>query len=283
MVSFEDIAKFFGSNIKALEVVSVLRDAKPAARMMIAEEKIAEAIGFLGNCGLSCTTSDFKVKKHDGAAESSSYSDAGITIPSDSAEKGYFFLYAAKEKEKSEHVKLLENSGRHKELGIALGYPECCAAFYKEHSPQNGNVSPDLTLEVLKRSQGFQFPFEMNIAARHFDVSLISHFPCSFHCTSSLEIAKNNFRLLSSQDPEIAEGFKSSLKTAAIYTDTQGVFLLKGPILEGNRLSYTGIKGTQENQLCAMLKSSDFITIHNNNRIALYGFEMKNVGVMLFQ
>ena len=38
----------------------------------------------------------------------------------------------------------------------------------------------DLTLKVLKNSGGFEFSFYNNIAARHFDVALLSHFPVFF-------------------------------------------------------------------------------------------------------
>ncbi|MBI2138749.1 hypothetical protein HYU13_04120 [Candidatus Woesearchaeota archaeon] len=145
----------------------------------------------------------------------------------------------------------------------------------------------DFTLAALKGSTGFQFPYQMNIAARHFDISLLSHFPCSFNCQPSLEIAKKNLQMMQQLDPSLSTEFEEALKTAVIYTESQGVFLLKNPRMEdgveGDRLYYNGLMGTKDNQLCQVLRVEDFIKIKNKGRIVISGLEIKNIGIMIFR
>ncbi|MBI2576523.1 hypothetical protein HYV84_04880 [Candidatus Woesearchaeota archaeon] len=283
MNPFEGIADFFGSKIKALEIAAVIHGNKPAARIMINQAELGETQKWCGENSLASIASDFKVRKQDtGRPCQSPYSDKGAKIPKESLEDGYFFLYLAKEQEKAEEAKLLEQDGKHKELGIALGYPECCSAFFEKNFPEQSKHRNDFTLLSLGNSSGFQFPWQMNITARHFDISLLSHFPCSFRCSHSLEIAKQNFSMLSEHGSSLAAQFESEMKTAAIYTDTQGVVLLKSPILEGSRLSYDGINATQDNQLSNLLRNAEFLTIEAKGRIVINGLKFTNIGLMVF-
>jgi len=278
----------FGSKIKALEIFSVMHGIKPAARIMVDQAELGETQKWCKENSIAAIASDFKVRKQDAWKQDApskypaAYSDKGAKIPKDSREEGYFFLYLAKEQGKAEEAKLLEQDGKHKELGILLGYPECCSAFFEKHFPGQSRHSNDFTLLSLGNSSGFQFPWQMNICARHFDISLLSHFPCSFQCAPSLEIAKRNCSLLSEHDINLAMQFESDMKAAVIYTDTQGVVLLKNPNFEGSRLIYGGIKATQDNQLSNFLRSAESITIETKGRIVINGLKFTNLGLMVF-
>ncbi|MBU0628376.1 MAG: hypothetical protein KKC75_04245 [Nanoarchaeota archaeon] len=269
----------FKSNIKALEIFLVLKGAKPAARIMADEDEEDKILGIILEKGLNYSISDFKVLKVD---KEKGYSDKGIKVDPKSNENGDFFVYISKDKDITEKAKILEAENKHKELGILLGYPSCCAEFFEKHFEEESKRNNDFTLAVLKSSDGFSFPFYTNIGARHFDLALLSHFPCSFSCAASLEIAKKNLELIKQEDKEFAEVIEGMLKGAIVYTETEGVFLLRNPELEHNRICYQGIISTKNNQMYESLKNAEHIDIISKNRIKLGDLEIKNIGFMLF-
>lgn len=269
----------FKSNIKALEIFYVLNGVKPAARIMADENEKDRILGIILEKGLNYAISDFKVLKDDKEKE---YSDKGVKVDSNAGEKGYFFVYVSKDKEVAEKAKLLESENKHKELGILLGYPSCCAEFFEGHFEEESRRNNDFTLASLKNSDGFSFPFYVNIGARHFDLALLSHFPCSFNCAASLEAAKGNLELIKKDDKEFAEVIEGMLKGAVVYTETEGVFLLRYPQLEHNRMHYHGIISTKNNQMYELFKNAEHVDIMSKDRISVGGLEIKNIGIMLF-
>jgi len=275
----QDLRKIFQSNIKSLEILYILEGIKPSARIMVKEEEKDKILDFFKEKGLNYTLSDFKVIKQD---RDKVYSDKGIKVPIDSEKKGYFFVYVSKDKKLAEKAKNLENENKHKELGILLGYPKCCAEFFEKHFEEESKKQNDFTLSSLKNSDGFQFPFYANIAARHFDLALLNHFPCSFNCKDSIELAKKHLAVIEKYDKEAAGIIKGMLEGAIVYTEGNGVFLLRRAELEHNRLYYKGIMASKNNQLYESLKNADYIEIINKNRLRLDDLEIKNVGMMLF-
>ena len=275
----KNLREIFVSNIKALEILYILEDVKPAARIMVKDEDREKVFSFFKENGLKYDVSGFKVIKQE---EDKAYSDKGIKVSIDSIEKGYFFVYVSKDEMKTLEAKRLEEEGRHKELGLALGYPLCCAEFFEEHFEEESKKNNDFTLRTLKKSDGFEFSFFSNIAARHFDLALLNHFPCNFNCEKSVEMAEKHLEVIEKHDKEMADVIIGMLKGAIIYTETEGVFLLRRPILEHNRLYYKGVMGTGSNQLSESLKNAEYIEMLSKSRIRLNRLELKNLGVMLF-
>jgi len=275
----DTLRTIFQSTIKALEILYVLEGIKPAARIMVNEDKKGQIANFLKENNLYYTISNFKIKKADNEKD---YSDKGIKVPADSSEIGYYFFYISKSKEKTEEARLLEDKNEHKNLGILLGYPECCSEFFERNFPIESKKQNDYTLASLKNSDGFQFPFYTNIASRHFDVSLLSHFPCSFNCNDSIELAKKYLELIRKYDKKLADIIEGMSKGAVLYTETKGVFLLRYPELEHNRLFYKAVMASKNNELYELLKNAEFIEIINKNMIILDSFEIKNIGIMVF-
>lgn len=275
----QDLRNIFQSNIKSLEILYLLEGVKPVARIMVKEEDRDKILGFFKERNISYAISNFKVVKQD---RDEVYSDKGIKIPINSKEKGYFFVYISKQKELAERAKILENENKHKELGVLLGYPECCAEFFEENYREESKKQNDFTLVSLKNSDGFQFPFYTNIVSRHFDIALLNHFPCSFNCKDSIELAKKHLGIIEKDDKETAEIIKGMLKGAVVYTETNGVFLLRYPRLDFNRLYYKGIMSSKNNQFYESLKNVDYIEIVKKDRIILDNLVIKNIGVMLF-
>jgi len=274
----QTLRNIFQSNIKSLEILYVIEDVKPTARIMVNEDETDKVFNFFKEKELNYAISDFKVVKQD---KDKVYSDKGVKVSIDSSEKGYFFVYVSKDIEKANAAKKSENENKHKELGILLGYPECCAEFFEEHFEEESRKQNDFTLATLKNSEGFEFPYYTNIASRHFDLTLLNHFPCNFNCKHSIELAKRNLEVIRKHDEETVKIIEGMLKGAVLYTGN-GVYLLRQPFLEHNKLFYKGVMGSKNKQLYESLKNAEYVEIVKNNRIILDGLMMKNVGIMLF-
>src|SRR3989338_8765868 len=155
-----ELQKVFHSITKSLEILYVIENAKPCARILAFEDEVGKIISFLDENGLNYSISDFKVLKQ--TLQSDFYSDKSIKIPKSDARKGHFIIYISKNRETSEKAKAAETENNHFSLGLMLGYPQCCCDFFEKNFD---NKNTDLTLRVLQNSAGIEFPFHSNIAA----------------------------------------------------------------------------------------------------------------------
>ncbi len=276
-LKINEIQNIFNSLIKSLEIVYLLEDIKPVTRIMV-HEKDKGLFSFLNKNNLSYLKSDFKIKKQDNGA----YSDKGIKIDVKSKEEGYFFVYVSKKKELAKAAKQLESRGKHMELGLLLGYPKCCSEFFERNYEEQSKRNNDFTLIALRNSNGFIFPFYTNIATRHFDISLLSHFPCRFNCSCSIKIAKQRLELIKEYSKETADLIEGIMKGAVIYSEDRGVFLLRYPRLKDSKIFYQGIMATRNNKIYELLRNAEYIEILNKNSIAIGKIEINNIGIMLF-
>lgn len=272
----EELQTIFNSTIKALDVLYVLENIKPVSRIMVKEDH-RSIIKFLEQNNLFCETSNFKIKKTD----NTDYSDKGVKLPLD--KKGSYFLYISKNKELTEKAKYLEEKEKHYELGIILGYPECCSEFFKKNFPAESKKNNDYVFPALENSKGFKFPFHTNIIARHLDLNLISHFPCNFNCSKSITTAKNNLECIKKHSAEIGKVIEGMLKGAVIYTKRRELFLLRNFNIEKNKLFYNSIVSSTNNELAVKLKQNKAIEIINKNSIKIEDKELKNIGFMIFE
>ncbi|MBS3131678.1 hypothetical protein J4212_04565 [Candidatus Woesearchaeota archaeon] len=261
-----DLTGLFRSKIKALEMLSLIEGTKPCARIMVHERDLKKVLDFFSENKIHTAISGFKVKKE---SSNSHYSDKSMKINPNSNEKGHFFVYASKTKELAENAKKHESEGKHFELGIALGYPKCCCRFFTENFSED---SYDLTLKTLRNSQG-DFHFQNNIAARHFDFSLLFHFPCSFDCRESLRISKTSLEILENSSKETAALFVKKLKSGIIYTKGNGVFLLEEYEKEGNKIKIIKITGTADNGLFNGLSNAGEFEFDKDKKISVEGKE----------
>ena len=165
---------------------------------------------------------------------------------------------------------------------MALGYPECCAAFFQKYHQEQEKKNNDYVLPTLKESQGFAFPFQTNVAVRFLDLTLLNHFPCNFNCRKSIEIANKNLGIIGKHSAELRNILEGMLKGAVLYTETQGIFALRYASLKGNNLSFQGMMASESNEIYGQIKNSALITIVDKNKIIIKGREISNIGFMLF-
>ena len=80
-------------------------------------------------------------------------------------------------------------------VGELLGYPECCRNWFKYYWQDNQFLDDIL---AMYENSGFstEGPWQLNFFYRYMGARLVSHMPCSFNCSNSLEIANANFNLM---------------------------------------------------------------------------------------
>ena len=275
----KDLQTVFHSITKSLEVFYVIKGIKPCARILIFEDKLEETKEFLKNQNLFFEVSKFKVLKQN--IQSEFYSDKSIKINKDDKRKGHLFLYISKDKNITIDAKNAEENNDHMGLGLLLGYPKCCTEFFSKHFSEN---KTDLTLKTLENSKGFEFSFLNNICTRHFDVSLLSHFPHSFECTPSLEMAKNNLELINEDSKEIADFFEKMLKCLVIYTGKEGIILARNFSRNENSISYSSVISTSNSKLYYLVSSKEKLQIENKNKFTVNEITIEGIdyGIIIF-
>ena len=290
----QNLSVLFKSTIKTLEILYVLENKKPAARILVNEDDLDSIIDFIKNNDLEYSLSNFKLKKIN---SNSYYSDKSVKISKDSEEHGYFSVCISKIKELAEKANAYQENNMHLELGIVLGYPKCCCDFFKEQFNENNY---DLTLSALENSEGYEFPFQTNIATRHFDISLLNHFPCNFNCKPSIEIAKENLGIIKNFSEQLHGSFINIMKCTVLYNNN-GVFLLnnykilkksQGDFLVPqkskifveikNELIFKNIVTTNKNNLYDLLIKNKKIGIIDKNKIKINNKEIDDIGLMVF-
>ena len=273
------LQQIFHSITKSLEVLYVLEGSKPCARILVPEEELEKAADFLDESRLDYSVSDFKVLKQ--ALHSEFYSDKSIKIGKNDSRKGHLFVYISKTKNFAEKAKIAEEKNNHFELGLILGYPKCCCDFFEKNFDENNT---DLTLMALKYSHGFEFSFYCNIAARHFDVSLLSHFPHNFNCEESIKIAKNNLKIIENHSKQLAVMLSGVLQSAVVYTLEEGIFLFRNYEKNNNEIIYRNVLSTEKSKLYFLLNSNNKLKIIDKNNFAVNDITIHGdkFGVMVF-
>ena len=274
-----ELQQIFHSITKSLEVLYVIEGIKPCARILVYEDEVNKVVDFLNENGLRSAISDFKVSKQ--ALHSEFYSDKSIKLQKNAQEKGHFFVYISKNKELAEKAKIAEEKNNHFEFGSILGYPKCCCDFFEKNFDENNT---DLTLKTLKYSTGLEFPFYTNIAARHFDVTLLSHFPHSFECEESIAIAKNNLKAIQKYSKQLAVMFAGILQGIVVYTLEEGIFLFRKYEKAGDKIIYGDILNTAKSKLYFLLNSNKKLKIIDKNNIVVNDVNIggDKFGVIIF-
>ncbi len=163
----------FGSKTKVNEILFLLKDLKPVVRQGFYSHELEKVKEFCQKNNLFLELSPYKI-----IMEGENYSDQGKKVDKNHPQ-GMFFVYISKNQKSALLANLYETKGDHYNLGLALGYPECCCKFYQEQF-EKGNLAPEFN----------NYNDLINIKNRKTDQAIISHFPCSSNCQKSIELAQ---------------------------------------------------------------------------------------------
>jgi hypothetical protein len=110
-------------------------------------------------------------------------------------------------------------------LGRVLGYPSCCVRSFCERWPEaQARHTGDLIPLVIKSSGPGPFDWRTNVLGRYFNRCLLQHFPCTFGCRPSIELAELTLRHLNIKEPVLANSIKRLMCAPVIYTEQAGIF-----------------------------------------------------------
>ena len=228
----EHLQETFTYLTKALEVLFVLEGTKPIARISLHQNELQNVLVFCERRQLRCAVSDFKIIHVQ--TEDKGVANKGVKVALASKIKGDLFLYVGKDQKLVEQAKQAEAENDHEQLGRLLGYPSCCIKFFKSEYDQEVVKENDYIAPALRNTRqetdgaGSAVSFYNNVILRYFDIGVLSHYPCSFTCSTSVELAKNNLEIVARYSPQLAEMMVTMLKCPVVFTEYDGAHILQG-------------------------------------------------------
>jgi hypothetical protein len=208
-MNLDNLISIFGSRSKALEIFYLIHNAKSVVRHGFYDKELIKVKDFCEKNNLAIEIAPYKVILAD---PENKFSNKGFKTSIEDPRSGMHFVYISRDEQKAAEANTYEYKNDHKRLGLLLGYPECCCDFFVKNEPERSRLDNDYLLCTLKNSKGLSFPFQNNIAIRDKDITLLSHFPCSFSCQKSIEIAKKHLKLISELDTNLAMKYVNDLK-----------------------------------------------------------------------
>jgi len=269
------------STLSFLDCMYVAKGLKRTSIVFMDEKRIHLLQKFCSINNLHFELSDRKFLLPYDPSKGNFSNNTGHVVPSNNP-RGYFAVFISKDLLEVQLAKFYYSAGDHIKMGAILGYPKCCSKFFERCIGNTLNHTKDYIPNAITDTN--QYNFLNNRALRYFDISLISHFPCSLACPTSQAIAKEKLAFLREEYPKIATFFEKYLKSMVIYTEKQGVFFSNDYSLKSNLVKYREFHGTVENGLFHKLKEASEITIlsHNSLRIGKELLE-EDICILLFK
>lgn len=276
----------FLDRLSALEILFLLNDLKPLVRLCVKGKYLKPMKKFCDSQKLYMESNDnYKLVKV--LDINKNYSNKSVFVPLRYKIKDTYWLeenylvYISKKKNLCKKASDFEVKQKG-ELGLLLGYPECCCRFFEDNFVKAARKNVDFVLLALSRFR--QFQFYNNICLHPFGVSLLSHFVCSFECKQSLYLAKRNLNFLKRFCPGIFDIFITSLKSFVVYTEYQGIHYTPDYSLKGRRIRYSRFSSTSDTKLKQELEDAGELTIRNFNHFILRDREFKSedIGFLVF-
>ncbi len=197
-----ELTKTFGSKSKAQEMFLLLHDAKSVVRQGFYAHELSLVEKFCLEKKIFLVKSRFKILLED---KDDLYSNRGTRISEKSADfsgrKGMLFVYLSKKERLALLAAYDEQLSNDRELGLLLGYPDCCVDFFcKNFSNRQTN------LELFPTNA------YTNLSQRKKDAVLLSHFPCSSECPKSIAVAKKYLDVFEKNDEVYADELMQKLR-----------------------------------------------------------------------
>jgi hypothetical protein len=173
-------------------------------------------------------------------------------------------VYVASSDKLAKAARHAEEVGNDHDFGGHLRIPQCCRLFYEKHAADAARYQNDFFPFFSDQQFTARPTALLNLAGQYFDASLVSHFPCSPDCSGSIEIAKENARMIARYDHSWLNQILDILNRAAIYTEYSGVFMLRTRQSKGTEIVYyqnRDIIGTSTGRVANALAAGDGVRI----------------------
>ncbi|NTU53317.1 MAG: hypothetical protein HGA97_06385 [Chlorobiaceae bacterium] len=229
-----------------IEVFAVLVGTRDVCCISLREADVPEVRDWCRHHGLAAEISRRRYVPVREPAKAGYSNIASFDIdPSDIV---YTDLMVSRNPEYSQLAAACQENGRI--FATMLGYPMCCIDFFVYWYARRADRDNDYILPCI---QSFKpFSFLNNSQLSYFDISLMSHFPCSPECEATSRISSENLRALQQHAPALASTLETHLKSVVIYTERQGIAYSHDYEVRGNTIRlgqvYT-VQGTLMEQL----------------------------------
>ena len=265
-----DLLHSFETMVDAFEILFVLEDLKPVARIEMHEDSYANMHDFCTANNLALELSFFKILKQD--KNEPGYDPSNTTAlmaKTDHPSKGHFFAYISKSRDDAQHTRFYEHIHNDEKMGEMLGYPACCVRFYRDNYEKAAELHDDYCFFSIANTKAHP-PFYTNNTLRFFDVALLSHFPCSFDCVESLFQAKRRLEAIRKYNPALADYVEDVLKGPVIAHTSTGIHALKHCKKQGDKLFYKDVWLTSPNPMHNLLISGNNVQLVNRNHVKIF-------------
>ncbi len=235
----QNLFHYFPALTQALESLFVLEGIKPVSQQLIHEPDLHQIKGFCQNMGLG--------------------------FASTSTGGSWHLAMLSHNQETADHALFYAAIGNHQRLGETLGYPPCCVRNYLGNVKK---VASEAEYGLLGSLRNHEVPFVMNYLLRSADVSILSHIPCSFDCSSSLHLAEKAYACVQKHHPQLAQYLKQHLSGPIVLHD-QGVHPLRGYSRVDDRIYYTNAEQLKESAMNAVFSRCDNVHLVGKNHLQL--------------
>lgn len=288
---FKALSEFNFLPIAQKDIILTFEGIKPVVRITIREKYEEDFIKFCRKYELSLVKSEYKTvaKKDIGKGR---WRNKILKRVSRKSKRGIFFFYLSKDKQHAERAKIEESAEKTAEFGKSLGFPACDIKFFIEAAEEAEEKQMDFVLFALENTPGsLPYNFWNNNVSQYFGYSLLSHFPHSFNCRKSAMLSRKYYDVLKKYSKKFAGKFVETQKSAIIFTEYRGIFLMKNFILKNNILYYSknGINETLKNKIYRNLMKGNNIKINSKNYFEirlgnkiLQRMKGNNYGILVF-
>jgi hypothetical protein len=278
----------------ALQVREILlaREGLKVSRTLVQPEYLAMICALLEKMGLYIAIHDKKYIYETDAGKGGWVSRYGFE-ESLEANHGACMIYVGIRPEDVLAAKNYEHSQNDCGLGESLGIPGCCVKMYID-SIERAEQKQNDYLEFTLANTRSEYPHNHwnNIAAQYFGYGLLSHYPCSFDCIPSADLAQKIHQILADYSRKFADMFLRYHQKNYIYTEFDGIFCLSGSTFEGGSIYYdpSKIEVTLDSVLASVLRSGNHIRVKGKHHFQVLNekaqqvaeFEHPDISLLIF-
>ena len=131
-------------------------------------------------------------------------------------------MYLGTDQRQLEKLRYCDETGANAEVGLLLGYPECCV-----HSFVNARFDRRIDPVLARYTSDRVMPWQMNVSLICFGWSVISHIPCSSSCVASHRLATAYYESLYRASAPFGRLLAATLTGTVFHSNSLGVALLR--------------------------------------------------------
>ena len=181
-------------------------------------------------------------------------------------------VYIASDATLAETGQMLDEAGEDDLFGALLGIPACCREAFDKNKSSAAGRQLDFIPYVLENTPGDPpWDWRLNYPAQYFGYALLSFFPCSFRCPVAASVACRTLAMLTQCDAAWARKFVDLQQTNILYTESDGLHLLRQPVCDGS-IAYSSkdLLSTESTAIAALLRQGNRLDIAGPHSVHIY-------------